>query len=157
MAEAKEVKYEKETRMTDVAHEINVKCGIQIKEALQLQLDIQRRLYEQLEVQRKLQLQIEEQGKQLKIMHISLSLFSFFHLRRSISGDSISGDVAVHLSVSVSSDQNELHILTHFNSSFRLQSVSEASGLSLHAKAYVLIFVYCQFQVNRCFEFVKGS
>ncbi|PON81031.1 Octamer-binding transcription factor [Trema orientale] len=42
--------------------------GSQIKEALQLQLDVQRRLHEQLEIQRNLQLQIEEQGKQLKMM-----------------------------------------------------------------------------------------
>ncbi|KAL6273089.1 hypothetical protein ACE6H2_023781 [Prunus campanulata] len=42
--------------------------GLQIKEALQLQLDVQRRLHEQLEIQRNLQLRIEEQGKQLKKM-----------------------------------------------------------------------------------------
>ncbi|KAJ4883329.1 myb-like HTH transcriptional regulator family protein [Raphanus sativus] len=42
--------------------------GVHIKEALQLQLDIQRHLHEQLEIQRNLQLRIEEQGKQLKIM-----------------------------------------------------------------------------------------
>ncbi|KAF4374515.1 hypothetical protein F8388_016066 [Cannabis sativa] len=42
--------------------------GSQMREALQLQLDVQRRLHEQLEIQRNLQLQIEEQGKQLKKM-----------------------------------------------------------------------------------------
>ncbi|KAF3560866.1 hypothetical protein DY000_02019604 [Brassica cretica] len=42
--------------------------GVQIKEALQVQLDVQRDLHEQLEIQRNLQLRIEEQGKQLKIM-----------------------------------------------------------------------------------------
>lgn len=47
---------------------LDVKTGFQIREALQLQLDVQRRLHEQLEIQRKLQLRIEEQGKQLKMM-----------------------------------------------------------------------------------------
>ncbi|WVZ04750.1 hypothetical protein V8G54_018096 [Vigna mungo] len=42
--------------------------GLQIREALKLQLDAQRCLHEQLEVQRKLQLRIEEQGRQLKKM-----------------------------------------------------------------------------------------
>ncbi|XP_059669841.1 myb family transcription factor PHL5-like [Cornus florida] len=42
--------------------------GMQIKEALQVQLDVQRRLHEQLEIQRNLQLRIEEQGRQLKMM-----------------------------------------------------------------------------------------
>ncbi|THG09393.1 hypothetical protein TEA_022466 [Camellia sinensis var. sinensis] len=41
---------------------------LQIREALQLQLDVQRRLHEQLEIQRNLQLRIEKQGKQLKMM-----------------------------------------------------------------------------------------
>ncbi|KAJ0266238.1 Myb family transcription factor PHL5 [Hirschfeldia incana] len=47
---------------------LDTKTGVQIKEALQLQLDVQRHLHEQLEIQRHLQLKIEEQGKQLKIM-----------------------------------------------------------------------------------------
>ncbi|EPS62734.1 hypothetical protein M569_12056, partial [Genlisea aurea] len=42
--------------------------SLQLKEALQLQLDVQRRLHEQLETQRNLQLRIEEQAKQLKMM-----------------------------------------------------------------------------------------
>ncbi|KAG2262785.1 hypothetical protein Bca4012_046796 [Brassica carinata] len=42
--------------------------GVQIKEALQVQLDVQRDLHEQLEIRRNLQLRIEEQGKQLKRM-----------------------------------------------------------------------------------------
>ncbi|KAF2597824.1 hypothetical protein F2Q68_00007140 [Brassica cretica] len=48
--------------------QLDTKTGVQIKEALQLQLDVQRHLHEQLEIQRNLQLRIEEQGKQLKIM-----------------------------------------------------------------------------------------
>ncbi|KAL1340981.1 uncharacterized protein [Arachis hypogaea] len=59
-------KSEKRTSAENV--HLDVKAGLQIKEALQLQLDVQRRLHEQLEIQRKLQLQIEEQGKQLKMM-----------------------------------------------------------------------------------------
>ncbi|KAF7147994.1 hypothetical protein RHSIM_Rhsim03G0008500 [Rhododendron simsii] len=46
----------------------NDASGMQIKEALHLQLDVQRRLHEQLEIQRNLQLRIEEQGRQLKMM-----------------------------------------------------------------------------------------
>ncbi|KAF7804133.1 myb family transcription factor PHL5-like [Senna tora] len=60
-------KSEKRTHIED-GHHMDVKTGMQIREALQLQLDVQRRLHEQLEIQRKLQLRIEEQGKQLKMM-----------------------------------------------------------------------------------------
>uniref|UniRef100_A0A7N0VJV6 MYB-CC type transcription factor LHEQLE-containing domain-containing protein n=1 Tax=Kalanchoe fedtschenkoi TaxID=63787 RepID=A0A7N0VJV6_KALFE len=45
-----------------------MKTGLQIKEALQMQLDVQKTLHEQLEIQRNLQLRIEEQGKQLRMM-----------------------------------------------------------------------------------------
>ncbi|GAB4843789.1 hypothetical protein Ancab_013754 [Ancistrocladus abbreviatus] len=48
--------------------QLDIKTGMQLKEALQLQLDVQRRLHEQLEIQRNLQLRIEEQGRQLKMM-----------------------------------------------------------------------------------------
>lgn len=48
--------------------QLDTKTGMQLKEALQLQLDVQRRLHEQLEIQRNLQLRIEEQGRQLKMM-----------------------------------------------------------------------------------------
>ncbi|KAK8508772.1 hypothetical protein V6N12_034876 [Hibiscus sabdariffa] len=40
--------------------------GLQINEALQMQIEVQRRLHEQLEVQRHLQLRIEAQGKYLQ-------------------------------------------------------------------------------------------
>ncbi|KAG8049473.1 hypothetical protein GUJ93_ZPchr0009g407 [Zizania palustris] len=40
--------------------------GLQISEALKLQMEVQKRLHEQLEVQRQLQLRIEAQGKYLK-------------------------------------------------------------------------------------------
>ncbi|XP_021830659.1 myb family transcription factor PHL5 isoform X1 [Prunus avium] len=74
-----EGKYEKRTTL-NVEPQLDMKTllqpnnvnfsdsGLQIKEALQLQLDVQRRLHEQLEIQRNLQLRIEEQGKQLKKM-----------------------------------------------------------------------------------------
>uniref|UniRef100_A0A7N0ZZZ1 HTH myb-type domain-containing protein n=2 Tax=Kalanchoe fedtschenkoi TaxID=63787 RepID=A0A7N0ZZZ1_KALFE len=41
-------------------------AGMQITEALKLQMEVQKRLHEQLEVQRQLQLRIEAQGKYLK-------------------------------------------------------------------------------------------
>ncbi|XP_068649265.1 protein PHOSPHATE STARVATION RESPONSE 1-like [Aristolochia californica] len=62
-----EEKFEK-TQLTSDIPQLNLKAGIQITEALRLQLDVQRRLHEQLEIQRKLQVQIEEQGKQLQRM-----------------------------------------------------------------------------------------
>ncbi|KAJ1423237.1 SANT/Myb domain [Sesbania bispinosa] len=66
MPESTQGKSDKRTHVENV--QLDVKTGLQIREALQLQLDVQRRLHEQLEIQRKLQLRIEEQGKQLKMM-----------------------------------------------------------------------------------------
>ncbi|KAK7336636.1 hypothetical protein VNO77_17182 [Canavalia gladiata] len=60
-------KSDKRIHTKDV-HHLDVKTGLQIREALKLQLDAQRCLHEQLEIQRKLQLRIEEQGRQLKKM-----------------------------------------------------------------------------------------
>ncbi|KAJ6864412.1 myb family transcription factor PHL5-like isoform X3 [Populus alba x Populus x berolinensis] len=60
-------KAEKRTSIDDVS-QIDVKTGFQIREAVEVQLDVQRRLHEQLEIQKILQLRIEEQGKQLKMM-----------------------------------------------------------------------------------------
>ncbi|XP_021657964.2 myb family transcription factor PHL5 isoform X2 [Hevea brasiliensis] len=68
MPDPSEGKPEKRTSINDVSP-INAKTsGMQITEALQLQLDVQRRLHEQLEIQKNLQLRIEEQGRQLKMM-----------------------------------------------------------------------------------------
>lgn len=64
--ESAEGKYDKSLGTN--AASVDIKTGTQLKEALQLQLDVQRRLHEQLEIQRKLQLSIEEQGRQLKMM-----------------------------------------------------------------------------------------
>ncbi|KAL2320849.1 hypothetical protein Fmac_029818 [Flemingia macrophylla] len=60
-------KSDKRAHTKDV-HHLDVKTGLQIREALKLQLDAQRCLHEQLEIQRKLQLRIEEQGRELKKM-----------------------------------------------------------------------------------------
>ncbi|CAN8298487.1 unnamed protein product [Cochlearia groenlandica] len=65
--DSQEDKFEKRACGKELSH-LDTKTGVQIKEALQLQLDVQRHLHEQLEIQRNLQLRIEEQGKQLKIM-----------------------------------------------------------------------------------------
>lgn len=65
--ESTEGKDGKRSRINGIP-ELDSRTGMQIKESLQLQIDVQRRLHEQLEVQRDLQLRIEEQGKQLKMM-----------------------------------------------------------------------------------------
>nr|APA20250.1 myb-like HTH transcriptional regulator family protein [Populus tomentosa] len=67
MPDSSEGKAEKRTSIDDVS-QIDVKTGFQIREALEVQLDVQRRLHEQLEIQKILQLRIEEQGKQIKMM-----------------------------------------------------------------------------------------
>ncbi|KAK7363889.1 hypothetical protein VNO77_06049 [Canavalia gladiata] len=50
----------------DVLSNLDGSPGMQITEALKLQMEVQKRLHEQLEVQRQLQLRIEAQGKYLK-------------------------------------------------------------------------------------------
>ncbi|XP_059626075.1 protein PHOSPHATE STARVATION RESPONSE 1 [Cornus florida] len=47
---------------------LDLKSGIEITEALRLQIEVQKRLHEQLEIQRTLQLRIEEQGRYLQMM-----------------------------------------------------------------------------------------
>eukprot|EP00252_Welwitschia_mirabilis_P024625 TRINITY_DN7361_c0_g1_i1.p1 TRINITY_DN7361_c0_g1~~TRINITY_DN7361_c0_g1_i1.p1 ORF type:complete len:384 (+),score=107.34 TRINITY_DN7361_c0_g1_i1:442-1593(+) len=51
---------------TDILSSLDASSGIQISEALQMQMEVQKRLHEQLEVQRQLQLRIEAQGKYLQ-------------------------------------------------------------------------------------------
>ncbi|KAJ7946488.1 Myb-like transcription factor family protein [Quillaja saponaria] len=50
----------------DMLSDMDGSSGMQITEALKLQMEVQKRLHEQLEVQRQLQLRIEAQGKYLK-------------------------------------------------------------------------------------------
>ncbi|KAJ9566340.1 hypothetical protein OSB04_002306 [Centaurea solstitialis] len=50
----------------DMISSLDGSSGMQITEALKLQMEVQKRLHEQLEVQRQLQLRIEAQGKYLK-------------------------------------------------------------------------------------------
>ncbi|KAK9123085.1 hypothetical protein Sjap_012687 [Stephania japonica] len=67
MPEFAEGKSERRPPMND-STQLDMKTGMQITEALRLQLEVQRQLHEQLEIQRNLQLRIEEQGKQLRKM-----------------------------------------------------------------------------------------
>ncbi|CAN7025973.1 unnamed protein product [Brassica oleracea var. botrytis] len=59
-----------ETKLTPLEHvtSLDTKRGIDISEALRIQMEVQKQLHEQLEVQRKMQLRIEEQGKVLLMM-----------------------------------------------------------------------------------------
>ncbi|KAJ7976017.1 Myb-like transcription factor family protein [Quillaja saponaria] len=104
MPEAAEGKSEKRIN-ADYVHQFEVKTGLQIREALQLQLDVQRRLHEQLEIQRELQLQIEEQGKQLRMMFdqqekTSTSLFKSETLGTSPNDDTSISPKDVEVSIS---------------------------------------------------------
>lgn len=50
----------------DILSNLDAASGVQISEALQMQMEVQKRLHEQIEVQRQLQLRIEAQGKYLQ-------------------------------------------------------------------------------------------
>lgn len=58
---------EKKTTVEDLSS-LGLKTGLEITEALRLQMEVQKRLHEQLEIQRNLQLRIEEQGRYLQMM-----------------------------------------------------------------------------------------
>lgn len=58
---------ERKTSVEDFSS-LELKTGLEITEALRLQMEVQKRLHEQLEIQRNLQLRIEEQGRYLQMM-----------------------------------------------------------------------------------------
>ncbi|XP_010252934.1 PREDICTED: myb family transcription factor PHL7-like isoform X2 [Nelumbo nucifera] len=61
-----DVKKSEKKEPSELLSTISSSSGMQITEALKLQMEVQKRLHEQLEVQRQLQLRIEAQGKYLK-------------------------------------------------------------------------------------------
>ncbi|KAG5126031.1 hypothetical protein JHK82_026866 [Glycine max] len=66
--ESSEGVMDKKTSSVEEMSSLDLRTGIEITEALRLQMEVQKRLHEQLEIQRNLQLRIEEQGRCLQMM-----------------------------------------------------------------------------------------
>ncbi|KAH7862836.1 hypothetical protein Vadar_010108 [Vaccinium darrowii] len=106
---------------------LDLKTGLELTEALRLQMDVQKRLHEQLEIQRNLQLQIEEQGKYLQMM-FEKQYKSGDVLKKTSSVESPSGETKDVIPNSPAKDESGISKLNHEESEdARVNAITMAS------------------------------